>query len=93
MPEISGVSKKGAWKKQDYILSTFDKFPKKICVTLWGDKVGTLKENDKATISISVESREHNGRWYNEVKALNIVKETSQSEEVVTTNEEDDLPF
>ena len=77
LPLASGTSAKGAWKKQEYILQTEEQFPKKICFVVWGDKINeyALSNNDSVTVSIDLESREFNGRWYTDVKAWKVVKE------------------
>ncbi|MCF8367471.1 MAG: DUF3127 domain-containing protein [Bacteroidales bacterium] len=76
LPEEKGEGKNGPWKKQSFILETQDQFPKKVCITVWGDKVdlGSFTENELITASINIESREYNNRWYTDVKAWRIVK-------------------
>ena len=39
MPEVSGQSSKGVWRKQEYILKTDGQYPKTICFNLWGEKI------------------------------------------------------
>lgn len=68
MDIITGTSSKGEWKKQDFILETDGNYPKQICCTLWGDKVGTVSDMDRVTAHIELSSREYNGRWYTDVK-------------------------
>jgi hypothetical protein len=67
----SGQGKNGTWKKQEYIVETKSQYPKKVCVTVWGDKIDqfNLNQNDDVTLSIELESREYNGRWYTDVRA------------------------
>lgn len=75
LPLQSGESAKGTWKKQEVIVETEGKFPKKICIACWGDMADNemLKETDKYFIfHIDVESREYNGRWYTDIKAWKI---------------------
>lgn len=76
LPLQSGESARGGWKKQDFVIETPGQYPKKVCLTLWGDKVdqANLKEGEEITASINIESREYNERWYTEVKAWKIVK-------------------
>lgn len=98
LPEQTGAGKKGEWKKQDIILEYGDKFPTKVCVSLWGDKVGTVQKNTKVTVSINLESREYNNRWYTEVKAWKIVSGSATNNETPkekksSDNEDDSLPF
>ncbi|MDR0384573.1 MAG: DUF3127 domain-containing protein [Prevotellaceae bacterium] len=72
----SGVSARGDWKKQEFILETEDQYPRKICISLWGDKVSDIASiqlnRDLITVSITLESREFNGRWYTDVRAWKI---------------------
>jgi hypothetical protein len=72
----SGTGKNGIWKKQEFILETAAQIPRKICFSLWGDKIDQFKlsESEDAEISFDLESREFNGRWYTEAKAWKIVK-------------------
>ena len=77
LPEVGGNSKSGnAWRKQEFILETGGQYPKKVCVSLWGDKIDQFSINagENVTLSIDVESREYNGRWYTEVKAFKVDK-------------------
>lgn len=71
----TGTSGKGSWSKQDFVLETGDKYPKKVCITLWGqeniDKYD-LVEGMRVTAFLEIESREYNGNWYTNVKAWKI---------------------
>ncbi len=74
LPLQSGTGKNGQWKKQDIIVETEATFPKKICVSIWGDKIDAaqLQSGNLLKIDFDVESREFNGRWYTDVKAWKI---------------------
>lgn len=109
LPETGGTGKTGnTWKKQDYVLETKDNYPKKICFNLWGDKVDqyALKMGEFVTVSLDIESREYNGRWYTDLKAWKVEKSgEAQATENQTTESNppvfqgpppgpaDDLPF
>ena len=71
LPEKSGQGKNGTWRKQEIILETPGQYPKKVCISLWGDKIDELKghEGQEVTAMVDIESREYNGRWYTDVKA------------------------
>lgn len=58
-------------------MQTEEQYPKKICFVVWGDKIDeyAIRENDAVTVSVDIESREFNGRWYTDVKAWKVVKE------------------
>ena len=74
LPEQTGKGKNGVWRKRDFILETNAKYPKKVCISVWGEKIDqfNLKEGQIITASIEVESREYNGKWYTDVKAWKI---------------------
>ena len=72
LPKQTGESKRGPWEKQDFVIETQDKFPKKVCCTLWGDKTNMLQNlsaGTPLTVSINIESREYRGKWYTDIKA------------------------
>lgn len=75
LPLQTGMGKNGEWKKQEFIVETLGSpYPKKICISVWGDKINesVLKEGNELNISFDIESREYNGRWYTDVKAWKI---------------------
>jgi hypothetical protein len=107
LPEQSGTGKNGPWKKQDVIVETGGRFPRKVCVSVWGDKIdkNILKEGAVCNFFINVESREFKGRWYTDVKAwkIDLIELISSDnnlpeEQTVTDMHQDDdelniLPF
>lgn len=107
LDEQSGEGKNGPWRKQDFILETGGKYPKKICITQWGESIDqhNVAENDELTAHIDIQSREYKGRWYTDVKAWKIEKgsNTAPKNRPETTagpvnlsgnaDEDDGLPF
>lgn len=102
LPLQTGMGKNGQWRKQDIIVETDGQYPKKICVSVWGDKINEkqLVIGNALEIDYELESREYNGKWYTDVKAWKIVS----NEDLVKRNleeglseqnevEENDLPF
>jgi hypothetical protein len=78
----TGESAKGSWTKQEFILETEnDKYPKSVCIEIWGDKVEPPQVGDVVICSINVESREYNGRYYTNVRAWKIDLERSAPDE------------
>ena len=54
-----------------------DEFSRKVCVTFFGDRAqdaASLQVGDKLNVSVNIESREYNGRWYTDVRAWRIQK-------------------
>jgi hypothetical protein len=103
LPLQTGTGRNGQWKKQDIIVETDGQYPKKICISVWGEKINEslLKPGNRLKIDFDVESREFNGRWYTDVKAWKLELESASAEggapdfdpdELQSSNEED-LPF
>ena len=66
----SGVSKAGnQWKKKEWVLETFGQYPRKVKFHAFGDRVDTLdiQVGNSYTLSVDIESREFNERWYTDV--------------------------
>jgi len=76
LPEKSGESAKGPWRKQEYILETEDQYPKKVCFMAWSDKIDefAIREGESLVVTVDLESREYNGRWYTDVKAWKVTR-------------------
>ncbi len=74
LPLQTGTGRNGEWKKQDVIVETDGQYPKKICISIWGDKANeaVLQIGNILDIQFDVESREYNGRWYTDVKAWKV---------------------
>ncbi|HLT74538.1 MAG TPA: DUF3127 domain-containing protein [Ohtaekwangia sp.] len=104
LPQQSGMGKKGPWKKQEFILETQSQYPKKVCISVWGDKVDqyNLAVGDEVNVALDLESREYNGRWYTEARAWKVDKTGQQSasappppdeEPIPPSTSYDDMPF
>lgn len=74
LPLQTGTGRNGEWKKQDIIVETDGQYPKKICISIWGDKINAsqLVVGNVLKIDFDVESREYNSRWYTDVKAWRV---------------------
>lgn len=76
LPLEEGVSQRtgNAWKKKGWVLETLGgQFPRKVKFDVFGDRVNTfnLEMGKSYAISVDVESREFNGRWYTDLRAYN----------------------
>ena len=97
----SGTGKNGKWRKQDFILETPGKYPKKICITQWGDKIDQfdVQEDEEVTVYVDLQSREYKGNWYTDVKAWKVERGDADSQEnpdenVIDMSDMDhDVPF
>lgn len=71
LPEQTGTGKNGQWVKMDVIVETEEQYPKKVCLSAWGDMVQQFKNfgfGTRLKVNFRVESREYNGRWYTDVR-------------------------
>ena len=78
----SGTSKKGSeWKKRDFVIETLDeKFPKKVCFTLFGDRADACPSIDSVVnVAFDIDAHEYNGKWFNSVNAWKV--EPSQAKQ------------
>ena len=78
LPEQSGVSKAGKeWTKQEFVIETQEQFPRKVCFTLFGDKVSLISGisvGDNVNVAFNLESREFNGKWFHNINAWKLEK-------------------
>jgi len=103
LPLQTGMGKNGQWRKQDIIVETEGQYPKKICISIWGDKINEkqLIIDNQLDIDFELESREFNGKWYTDIRAWKIVSSedkivSSLIENSITEEDlidENDLPF
>ena len=80
LPLQSGQGKNGTWTKQEYVMETEGQYPKKVCFSLWGERIDSanIKEGELLTISFDIESREYNGKWYTQINAWSAIKASDQ---------------
>lgn len=81
LPLQEGVSKAGnPWKKQEYVLETYDQYPRKVCFDLFGDKADQYRAEigDDVILSFDIESREYNGRWFTSIRGWKLEKATNE---------------
>lgn len=105
LPIQTGTGKNGEWKKQEIIVETDGQYPKKVCISIWGDKIneGQLQIGNLLKIDFDIESREYNSKWYTDIKAWkievadtgaqNIPDNTVNSDDFIPNGEDDILPF
>ncbi len=77
LEEQSGESANGPWRKQDFILETDGQYPRKVCITQWGERIEEfdVSEGETLTVHVDIESREYKGKWYTDVKAWKVERD------------------
>lgn len=83
LPTQSGTSARGEWRKQEFVIEPSGPYPKPACLYVWGDKIDEFKlvEGEEITASIEIESREYNEKWYTNVKAWKVSRDSGQSQQ------------
>ena len=82
LPPKSGTSQSTGkpWQVNSYVLQTNEQTPKNIAFDVFGaERVEqyNLKVGDMVTVSIDIDAHEYNGRWYNQIRAWNVVNHAS----------------
>ena len=74
LPVSMGESARGEWQRQDVIFEVPSEFSRKICVTFFNKPTDadSLVEGQTYIVSVNVESREYNGKWYTDVRAWRV---------------------
>ena len=75
LPERSGVSARGEWKSQEYVIETHDQYPRKMVFNIFGaDRIAqfAIKIGEEISVSFDIDAHEYNGRWFNNIRAWNI---------------------
>lgn len=95
LPLVKGTSARGEWSKQEMIIELKSEFNRKVCISFWGDKVqdaASLREGDNVNLSVNIESREYNGRWFTEVRAWKINKNGASASNAYPATAPTNLP-
>ena len=79
LPASSGVSARtgNSWKTQEYVLEVPGQYPKRCVFNVFGeDRINqfNIQNGDELTIQFDIDAREYNGRWYNDVRAYNVIR-------------------
>lgn len=79
MEPRSGVSARtgNPWMTQEYVLEVPGQYPKRMVFNLFGEdriKQFNIQMNEDVTVSFDIDAREYQGRWFNDIRAYNIVR-------------------
>ena len=75
LPERSGVSQRGEWKAQSYVIETHEAYPKKLCFDVFGaDRMAqfNIQSGEEILVSFDIDAHEYQGRWFNSIRAWNV---------------------
>lgn len=77
LPERSGMSARGEWKSQSFVIETHDQYPRKMVFDVFGAERlqrFNIKGNDEVTVSFDIEARQYQDRWFNNIRAYDVRK-------------------
>lgn len=84
LPTRSGTSARGTeWSSQTAVIETKEQYPKKVAFDVMGaDRIAqfNLQVGEYVSVSYDVEAREYNGKWWNSVRAWNVVRTNQQQQ-------------
>lgn len=79
MEARGGVSARtgNSWKTQEYVLEVPGQYPKRCVFNVFGeDRINqfNIQNGEELTIQFDIDAREYNGRWYNDIRAYNVIR-------------------
>lgn len=77
LPMRSGVSARGEWKSQEFVITTEEQYPKMVCFQVFGeDKINSfaLQIGEAVKVSFDISAHEYQGRFFNSVNAWKVEK-------------------
>ena len=75
LPERSGVSARGEWNSQSFVIETHDSFPRKMVFDVFGaDRLArfNIQMGQEVSVSFDIDAHEYNGRWFNNIRAFDV---------------------
>ena len=79
LPANSGVSARtgNPWMSQEYVIEVPGQYPRKMLFRLFGEdriKQFSIQAGEEITVQFDIDAHEYNGRWFNEIRAYNIIR-------------------
>ena len=75
----SGVSNRtgNPWMSQEYVIEVPGQYPRKCVFRIFGEdriKQFNIQQGEDITVQFDIDAHEYNGRWFNEVRAYNVIR-------------------
>ena len=79
IPAQSGVSARTGnnWMSQDYVIEVPGQFPRRCVFRIFGEdriRQFNIQNGEDLTVQFDIDAHEYNGRWFNDVRAFNIIR-------------------
>lgn len=82
LPTKSGTSARGTqWSSQTAVIETHEQYPKRVAFDILGDKITefNLQVGEEVTVSFDIDARQYQDRWFNSIKAWNVIRPGQQA--------------
>ena len=77
-PKSGKSSKTGnPWMIQEYVLEIPGQYPRRCMFSIYGEeriKQMNVQMGEDLTIQFDIDARQYNGRWYNDIKVYNVIR-------------------
>lgn len=86
LPAMSGVSQRtgNPWTSQDYVIEVPGQYPHRCTFKIFGEdrikKFAIQQGEQNVTVQFDIDAHEYNGRWFNEIRAYNIIRANQQAQ-------------
>ncbi len=89
----SGTSSRtgNAWASQSFVIETHEQYPKRCVFDVFGEdrlKEFNINVGDELTVSFDIDAHEYNGRWFNNLRAWRVQRDSE-----VPAPQAPDVPF
>ena len=79
MEARGGVSARtgNPWMTQEYVIEVPGQYPRKMLFNIFGEdriKQFNIQPGEEITVQFDIDAREYNGRWFNDIRAYNILR-------------------
>lgn len=82
LPERSGISARGEWKCQTYVIETQEQYPKKMAFDVFGaDRIVNfgIQVGMVVDVSFDIDAHEYQGRYFNQIRAWDVKNVAQQN--------------
>ena len=78
LPAQSGISQRSgnSWMSQDYVLEVPGTYPRRMLFRVFGEdriRQFNIQNGEDVTVQFDIDAHEYNGRWFNDIRAFNIL--------------------
>lgn len=75
----SGVSARTGnnWMSQDYVIEVPGQYPRKCLFRIFGEdriRQFNIQQGEDITVQFDIDAHEFNGRWFNDIRAYNVIR-------------------